>query len=243
MKLRIIRIVSKLPFGKRLILSLRDIARRKSLKKFSNAEELFTNYYTENKWSDSESVSGPGSTAAYTENIRRELPLLFSKLQIGSMIDAPCGDYNWFCLIDRSGGPDYIGGDIVQALAESNAERYHDHRTRFVKFDVTKDPLPDVDLWLCRDCLFHLSEQLVFAALKNFANSNVKWLLTSTHPHAEFNSDITTGSFRLINLEKPPYNLPAPEMIIEDWIHPYPKRHLALWSRQSVLEAISMRRN
>jgi hypothetical protein len=243
MKLRIIGILSKLPFGKRLILSLRDIARRKNLKKFSSSEDLFTNYYMENKWSDSESVSGPGSTAAYTANIRRELPPLFSRFQIISMIDAPCGDYNWFRMIDRSGGPDYIGGDIVQALAESNAERYQDDRTRFVKFDVTKDQLPDVDLWLCRDCLFHLSEDLVFAALRNFAKSNVKWLLTSTHPHAEFNSDITTGSFRLINLEKPPYNLPAPELVMEDWIPPFPKRHLALWSRESVLKVLNMRKS
>lgn len=241
MKLKIIGIVSKLPGGKRLILFVRDIARRKNLKKFSNAEDLFTNYYMENKWSDSESVSGPGSTAAYTANIRRELPLLFSRFQIGSMIDAPCGDYNWFRLIDRSGGPDYIGGDIVQALAEANAKHYQNDRTRFVKFDVTKDPLPDVDLWLCRDCLFHLSEDLVFAALRNFAKSNVNWLLTSTHPHAEFNSDITTGSFRLINLEKPPYNLPKPDLVMEDWIPPFPKRHLALWSRESVLKALSPR--
>jgi hypothetical protein len=241
MKSLLRHIFAVLPFGDQLILLLRDLSRRRYLKSFQDPEDLFTTYYHKNQWSDPESVSGPGSTAAYTENIRRELPALLTQLNVQRMLDAPCGDYNWFRLIDRTHGPDYTGGDIVLPMVIANEKSYGDSRTRFVKFDITMDELPDVDLWFCRDCLFHLSEEMVFQALENFSRSQVNWLLTSTHPRAQFNSDITTGSFRLINLELPPYNLPPPEASIEDWIEPHPYRHLALWSRQSVIDAIETR--
>jgi hypothetical protein len=243
MKSFLTKALKRSKLGHRLLLAFHDISRRRHLKKFKNPEDLFTSYYRDNQWSDPESVSGPGSTAAYTENIRVELPQLFSRLGIKAMLDAPCGDYNWFRLIDRPNGHDYIGGDIVAPLIESNNFKHRNEQTRFIQIDVTKDPLPSVDLWLCRDCLFHLSEELVFMALQNFARSEIKWILTSTHPKATFNSDITTGSFRLINLELPPYNLPAPDLSIVDWIEPHPYRHLALWSRESVVQALANRGN
>lgn len=242
MKSLLKKTLTRLPFGNRLIRGYRYWIQRRHFARFKNPEDVFTAYYEENQWSDPESVSGPGSTAAYTENIRREMPPLLERLQVRRMLDAPCGDYNWFRLIDRAGGLDYTGGDIVAPLVAANQAKYGNDRTRFTKLDITKDELPAVDLWLCRDCLFHLSEDLVFAALENFARSRVQWLLTSTHPRAEANTDIPTGSFRLLNLELPPYNFPPPEATMEDWIQPYPYRHLALWSRAAVAAALEKRR-
>ncbi len=157
------------------------------------------------------------------------------------MLDAPCGDFNWFQLIEKNSRPDYTGGDIVSPLIEANETKYKDEITRFITIDITQAELPQVDLWMCRDCMFHLSEEQIFEALKNFVRSDIEWLLASTHPKADLNTDIPTGSFRLLNLEIAPYNLPAPTAFIEDWIAPHPYRHLSLWNREAVSLALKKR--
>ncbi|RYD83703.1 MAG: class I SAM-dependent methyltransferase [Verrucomicrobiaceae bacterium] len=241
MKESIKRLLVKTGIGKNLIRRYRYWIQREHFGRFRSSEEIFTAYYKENEWLDPESLSGPGSTAEYTANIRRGLPGLFQQLGVASMLDAPCGDYNWFRLIDRSNGPDYTGGDIVPPLIEANQAKHADEKTRFITLDITQSKLPSVDLWLCRDCLFHLSEDLVFQALENFVRSDIKWLLTSTHPKGDLNTDIPTGSFRLLNLQIPPYNLPSPAESMEDWIDPHPYRHLSLWSREDVQAALKRR--
>ncbi|HMJ08127.1 MAG TPA: hypothetical protein VK468_03925, partial [Pyrinomonadaceae bacterium] len=100
-------------------------------------EEIFTEHYTKNVWINDQSVSGDGSTSEYTENLRRELPGLFEKFGIRSILDAPCGDYNWFRHVDRGTEISYIGGDIVGDLVRRNNESYGDANTSFVKLDIT----------------------------------------------------------------------------------------------------------
>ncbi len=91
-------------------------------------------------------------------------------------------------------------------------------------------------MWLCRDCLFHLSNHDILLVIENFFRSNVKYLLTSTHSNCE-NEDIQTGSFRQLNLQKEPFNFGKPIALIEDWIEGYPVRHLALWEREVLMDA------
>lgn len=55
----------------------------------------FTSIYRNNGWGSLESRSGAGSTLASTANIRRELPGLVERLNIRTLLDAPCGDFNW----------------------------------------------------------------------------------------------------------------------------------------------------
>ena len=83
--------------------------------------------------------------------------------------------------------------------------------------DLTNTPLPQVDLVLCRDCLFHLSFDMIAAALRNIRNSGSRWLLATTHTWlAMDNVDIVPGYFRKLNLRLPPFNLPPPlETIVE----------------------------
>ena len=124
-------------------------------------QDRFRRYALRNKWKSSETLSGPGSTVKYTENLRKELPPLFEKFEIKSMLDAPCGDYNWMRLVER---PEvhYIGGEIVPEFVEANNARYANDNTRFILCDILKDELPAVDLWLCRDVLFHFRYADIF---------------------------------------------------------------------------------
>lgn len=230
----IVAVLQKFSFGQKIIR-----ARRKKgiLSQYGvkDRQELFTHYFETNLWGSEESVSGPGSTIEYTENIQKEIPLLIERLGIKKILDAPCGDYNWFRFVQRKEDIDYLGGDIVKPLVKHNQEVSGNLNTSFMHLDILKDDLPASDLWLCRDCLFHLSNADIFRAINNFMKSDIQYLLTSTHPKCENNTDIATGAFREINLELPPFSFGDPLFAMEDWIEGFPVRNLALWEKQQLV--------
>lgn len=76
------------------------------------ADEVFSDIFKSNDWNNDESVSGVGSSLSNTKTIIIKLPLLFEKYQIKSVLDAPCGDFNWMQNVNKS-RINYIGGDIV----------------------------------------------------------------------------------------------------------------------------------
>lgn len=142
-----------------------------------SVEEKFTEIYENNLWCSPESVSGGGSEMQNTKVIRKELPVLIQKFNIQSILDIPCGDYNWMKSVDL-GNAFYIGADIVQPLVKRNKELYNNIDFRLL--DLTKDILPKVDLIFVRDCLGHLSNDNVLLALKNCKESGSKYLLATS---------------------------------------------------------------
>ena len=144
------------PAGKRLADAVSYWRRSRRLARIGNAEDRFTYIYEANRWKNGESRSGIGSTVENTQNLREELPGLIQNYGFESLLDAPCGDFNWFRHLERPEGLTYIGGEIVKALVDRLQEDYGDARTSFIHLDLTKDPLPKTSLWMCRDCLFHL---------------------------------------------------------------------------------------
>jgi SAM-dependent methyltransferase len=193
-------------------------------------------------WGDEETVSGPGSTLEHTESIRSALPGLFQKYSVSRFLDAPCGDYNWFRYVERAPGLSYIGGDIVPELVERNQSLFGAPETRFIELDITKDPLPDVDLWMCRDCLIHLSNRDVFRCLANLLRSNIRLFLTTTHIECLKNTDIATGNYRSLNLKLEPFSMGEPIAEIDDWLGGHPKRKMALWRTEDLATALANNR-
>jgi len=234
----------RVPGGSALLLMLRKWRFARSLRRSAQtSQEIFTTCYRGKSWGDHESASGPGSTLEYTANLRRELPLLIRQRSVMRLLDAPCGDFHWMKTIRGELDCEYIGGDIVAELVSANQAQYADTRTRFVQVDISKDPLPAADLWLCRDVLFHLSEREVFMAIHNFLRSGIPAMLTSSHPECRYNSDIPTGAFRPLNLCLAPYEFPPPQIRIDDWIEGWPVRHMCLWQRSEVEQAMTRNRS
>lgn len=178
-------------------------------------KDIFTSHYQNNHWKNDESVSGHGSTLDATTTIRDALPTLVSDLKVKTLLDIPCGDFNWFSsiLFDDDAQPYYIGADIVRELVYQNERQYPG--TDFRVLDVTKDKLPQVDLILCRDLLGHLSNVDVKRALRNIRRSNTKYLLATTFPDHENSGDIRTGDWRAINLAQY-FGLPDPLLLINE---------------------------
>lgn len=198
----------------------------------ASMEEAFTPFYTENRWGEAESVSGPGSTLMRTSKLRQELPLLLQEIGARTLIDAPCGDFNWMKDTEL-GVEEYLGIDVIPELVARNQSLYGNDRRRFVLGDLTRDKLPRVDVILCRDCLVHFSYKHIAAAIRNFKRSGSTYLLTNTYPQWKQNEDIRTGEFRHINLLLSPFSFPPPIREIEekypDEAEQFFGKTLALW--------------
>lgn len=178
------------------------------------------------------SVSGEGSDLTiHTEVIRKELPNLFKELNIKTILDAPCGDFNWMKEVDLT-NVDYIGMDIVDQIIDDNRSKYIKPNITFTNANIIEDELPTVDIVLCRDCLVHLTYENIFKVVDNFKKSKSTYLLTTTYPNLEYKNNELTGIWRPLNLEKYPFNFSkASKYIIEEvnYNMRFHEKILALW--------------
>ncbi len=178
-------------------------------------KNIFTSYFKENTWNSDESFSGEGSTLNATKIVRSHLPEILRKYEVKSLLDAPCGDFNWMKHVDV-GETVYTGGDIVADIVKINQKRFGSSTHRFVELDIVNDPLPEADMMLCRDCLIHLSFEDINRFLANLHASSIKYLLVNTYPERTKNVDIQTGQFRPVNLCLLPFSFPDPIWMIRE---------------------------
>jgi SAM-dependent methyltransferase len=184
--------------------------------RLKSRQRVFTNIYDGQSWGSAESGSGTGSDLRATGNIRDELPKLLERLGARTLLDAPCGDWNWMQHIELP-VEKYFGLDIVQHVVEENQRRFGDASHQFTVADLTSDTLPTADAILCRDCLVHVSFEDAEQILRNFRRSGATWLLVNTYPTVLHNHNQLTGlRWRKLNLQLPPYNFPEPTELISD---------------------------
>jgi hypothetical protein len=193
-------------------------------------EELFTSYYNQNTWLGTESRSGLGSTIEQTATLRKQLPILFQEWGVDSILDLPCGDYNWMRYVDLS--ILYTGADIVRELVDSN-QKYSDDKHCFLHLDLLTSCLPKVDLILCRDCLVHFSFADVKLAIANMVRSGSTYLLTTTFTNRTANAVIKIGEWTPRNLCTGPMHFPPPLAILNEGCTEYyphfTDKSLGLW--------------
>ncbi len=128
----------------------------------SDFSAVFARHAEENYWGNDESVSGDGSTLAYTYNLRAELAKFLRAFRVVSMFDAPCGDFNWMRAVDFPEGFEYPAATSSPRWSPDCAPATSRPGRRFTTFDIVADAFPDADLWFCRDCLFHLPNAAIF---------------------------------------------------------------------------------
>jgi hypothetical protein len=197
-----------------------------------STEETFREIYQSNHWSGNSSVSGQGSDNSQTREISIRIPELVRELRVKAFLDVPCGDFHWFGKMNLD-LESYIGGDIIPEIVERNNRLYKNDQRKFVEMDLIRDALPTADLLSCRDCLVHLSNTDIRITIDNIKRSKIPYLLSTTFPECEVNEDITTGDWRIINLEKPPFGFPKPLMLINEKCTEsngtYADKSLGLW--------------
>lgn len=198
--------------------------------------------------------SGPGSSLQKTARLRAALPGIFARYGVTRFVDAPCGDWTWMSETDLS-GVDYIGADIVPEIVVANTSAHARPGVRFEVLDITSSPLPASDLFMCRDCLFHLKFWLRWEFFANFAASEGKYLVT-TVDHVHRNRRLRrNGDFYRFDPRLEPFNLPEPlELVPENYSKIPPEaaadparskkyRSMGIWSIDQIRAAVAARPN
>ena len=180
---------------------------------------LFTNTYMVNKWGSGESRSGPGSTLAYTESIRRIILELIEG-GVETIWDCSCGDWNWMKEIsDRL--PNYVGNDIVEELIRVNSEKFGGDRVRFRCGDMLSGlkELGDssIDLILCRHTLEHLPTEYSIEVVREIRRVSKRALITSNTHQGNSSIQPNGSNARVINLEKDEYHTILGDAFSKHW--------------------------
>lgn len=196
----------------------------------------FTEVYEKRMWVSEESASGVGSDRS-SGQVRHALELLTrftAELNLRSIADVPCGDFNWMPLfLDEHPEVAYVGYDVVPALIAANRARFPDRR--FEVLDITRRAPAQADLVFSKDMVNHLVEKDVWSALENMAASKPKYLLlTSNRGYANAELDVSEAhASRHLDLEGAPYSLPKPI---------YADHYMALWACEDVQRRLDERR-
>lgn len=157
---------------------------------------------------------------------------IVKKYNIKSINDCPCGLYeNWIYSLEfDKKGIDYVGYDINDLIIARNKTKFP--AIRFIEFNMCEQQLPRSDLIICRDCLFHLPNQFVIAALDNFRLSGSTYLLATEQRWVTQNKELTQEELnnesgnKPINLEIVPFNLGRPLEFHDEKLW---NRSLSLW--------------
>lgn len=189
-------------------------------------KERFSYIYDKGIWGNGEkdAKSGRGSNLDATKELRDTLPGFLDAIGANSVLDLGCGDFTWMATVRLK--QDYTGADIVTSVIEENTRLYPNHT--FICADATSDQLPQADVVICREVLFHLSFADVRRLISNVQESGATYLLTTSEDSTFINADIRSGDYRPINLRKRPFSFPTPLATINDGSI-MPTRYLGLW--------------
>lgn len=199
-------------------------------------QSVFEKIYRDNLWGDPESRSGTGSGLAATEKIRAGLLDAIDRLNVNTIIDAPCGDFYWLSTLNLAERLTwYKGLDIVPQVIAQNQKLWGNEAISFETADLAKRVPPQADLILCRHLLIHLMFADCLRVLCNFKNSGSRFLMITNQPDNPRNAEINfTGSYRPINLSLPPFNFPQPLFAIDDAQSPGDQSQAAVYDLSQI---------
>jgi SAM-dependent methyltransferase len=198
-------------------------------------KDIFTEIYRQNTWGSEETRSGPASSLERTAEIREHLPQLFQQLQIQSLLDCGCGDWNWMKTVNLS-GIQYMGVDIVEQLVTTLQKQFTDDSVFFQQLDCTVDPPETADLWLARDFCSVLNFQQILHFFQKFLESKSKYIALTSIDTPKQNVDSIPGNSRPLNMRSSPFHLPEPIVTLSDGLQWFSRKKCLVYSRPQVLE-------
>ena len=164
-----------------------------------------------------QSTSGLGSELDATAVLRAELPRLFQRLGVTSLLDAPCGDAGWINQADL--GVRYVGIDIVPELIERLQGRAAVRRNqrRILISPISRRTRCRVAMPSCAAiawCICRLP--ISNARSTNFRASGAS---VADRDHAfrsgMSNADCEDGDWRALNFERAPFNWGPPVELLQ----------------------------
>jgi hypothetical protein len=201
-------------------------------KKSREMRQVFSRIHAASAWGECESSSGPGSTCERAASFLPDLVALVRTLRISTLLDAPCGDFNWAKPLAEC-VRQYIGVDVVPAVIKANRRCYSSPCRRFLCLDIVHQRLPSADLVLCRDAFVHWETVDILKAVRNLRRTGAEYLIVTTFLGDRGNPDIANGEWRPLNLQRPPFLFPPPLALVDERCHHtggiYADKRLGLW--------------
>lgn len=159
-----------------------------------------------------ESLSGPGSNKYQASDARDFLQDSINKHSIKKILDLGCGDWNWMEDVDLQGA-EYLGIDCDDDMIQQNLAKYGSDKIKFQVGDIFSVEIPDVDLVICRDVLFHVRQELALSLINKLKKIDDIFFFSTSFNQQDTNVDIQRycdiedwGYYR-INLLQDPFNL------------------------------------
>ena len=163
-----------------------------------------------------ETFCGRGSTLRRTKKIRKQLPGIFHRFGIRTLLDVPCGDCNWISRMDLP--VKYYGIDLSERNVNAALEREWKNpswKRRIIQGNCLTAHWPKVDAILSRDFFQHLSIDDIHAMLVRIKTSGAKYLFGTCYTK-DINREIDEKMYRPVNIEIEPFNFGKPMMKIEE---------------------------
>lgn len=181
---------------------------------------IFDDIYKYSRWQDKGDGSGEGSEPANTLCLRRILTELVQQEDVATFVDFPCGACKWTAVwldeLKRLGiRIRYFGFDLTDVSLERAQKNLGPlmsfHEIYLMQADLTHPSSVElvprqIDLFMCRDTLQHLSYDMIFKALKNIFNMDARIILLGSYVHGT-NRRIRNGDYFDINLAAQPFNM------------------------------------
>ena len=189
------------------------------------AKDVFTEVFTINDWSSTESHSGMGSTLEFTTNTRKNLPLLWEQYNIKKVLDIGCGDFNWMKEI-ISNLDYYKGTDIVDGITNLNIERHRvKGKIEFETCDIIEgcnaNP-KDFNAIILKDVLVHFPIDVANFVMEKLKKTGIKYIFITHFKNEKENADLNVfGQWRPLNMSIKPFNLGKPLAIITEEAEEY----------------------
>ncbi len=158
-----------------------------------------------------------GSTGRYASEYLALLGGLLPALRVASIADLGCGNFKVGVAVAGMVAQ-YVGVDIAHSVIDHNIRAHASDHVRFVRADLTCDPLPIADAALVRQVLQHLSNSEIQAALANILSTYPLVFITEhvyAGPECVPNIDILHGPGTRVPMrsgvfvDQPPFNLRA----------------------------------
>jgi hypothetical protein len=224
-------------FSSFFMVKKRQVFNSKKINLSQKNKSIFDQIYEKKYWQTNNlSVSGSGSNENLTRKYSYQLIQILNKFNINSIFDLPCGDFKWMIkILKQNKKINYIGGDISPSLIKNLKKKYKGYK--FLNFDVIKSTnFPKSDLIHIRDCFIHFSDSDIKKSFINLKkNCKSKYIMISSHNSFILkNYDIKTGDFRILDLNKDPFNLSQSISKISDYkIGEFPK-YVLLWKLRNL---------
>ena len=184
-----------------------------------NLGSRFTKVFKKNLFHGDESMSGVGSNLDQTRELINLLPSVLQGLGVNSLLDIPCGDFNWMSQINYP-NIKYTGADIVLPLVQHLNSKFGSSNRDFMRLNLVLEIPGKFDAVFSRDLLVHLNNTDALGAIRNVIASESSYFLTTTFPALKSNRDLPIITreiaWRPLNLELSPFNFPAPLLLINE---------------------------